>query len=227
MAFTPGQGLKITPSNSPYYRPGTKSPIKPPRTSSETVLSLRQIIGTTTTSPNGFDCRSAGRCFAYTAGAAAVVVKVDEEYKTSQRFFRARPNAAPLSSAAGPFNPSTPTQNIDNRNRLVSSIRDAGLGISPGGGGSPITEWGDSPLSKTWSSKERIKAATCVSFSPDGRHLAVGEVSHLDQSIYNANCFQDGIQSKGPHLFNSAGLVDRHSSRRADRTHFRNSMCCL
>ena len=109
-------------------------------------------------------------------------MNVDDGSKYSQRFFRARPTAIPLTAAAATaatasFSPSTPTNTAnDGRNRTVSSLRDS---VAPSF--SPATpyaglEWGDSPTSKTWTSRERIKAATCLSISQDGRFLAVGEV---------------------------------------------------
>lgn len=174
-AANTGLGLKLTPSNSPYPRT-PRSPNKP-RGIYESGLSLRRIIGTTVSSPTSFDSLSSSRIFAYTAGAAAVVVNIDNKSNSSfQRFFRARPQAVPLNAINTTCTPSTPT-NIanDGRNRSVASLRDSAVPFSPS---TPHTslEWGDSPTSKTWTSRERIKAATCVALSQDGSFLAVGEV---------------------------------------------------
>ena len=170
-----GLGLKLTPSNSPY--PRTPRSSNKPRGLYESGLSLRRIIGTTVSSPTAFDSLSSSRIFAYTAGAAAVVVNIDDTSKYSQRFFRARPTAVPLSTVSQNTGaPSTPTNTAnDGRNRSVANLRDTALPFSPS---TPHTslEWGDSPSSKTWTSRERIKAATCLSISRDGRFLAVGEV---------------------------------------------------
>ncbi len=170
-----GLGLKLTPSNSPHPRT-PRSPNKS-RGLYESGLSLRKIIGTTVSSPTAFDSLSCSRIFAYTAGAAAVVVNIDDTSKYSQRFFRARPTAVPLNNVnTAPRAPSTPTNTAnDGRNRSVATLRDAALPCSPS---TPHTslEWADSPTSKTWTSRERIKAATCLSMSRDGRFLAVGEV---------------------------------------------------
>lgn len=174
-AANTGLGLKLTPSNSPYPRT-PRSPNKS-RGLYESGLSLKRIIGTTVSFPTAFDSLSSSRIFAYTAGAAAVVVNVDDESKYSQRFFRARPTAIPLNSVnTTSLAPSTPTNTAnDGRNRTVASLRDSVVPYSPT---TPHTslEWGDSPSSKTWTSRERIKAATCLSISRDGRFLAVGEV---------------------------------------------------
>lgn len=167
-------GLKLTPSNSPYVKtPSAKSPTKSTR--SDLTLSLKQVIGTTTGSANAFDSLPSRRSFAYTAGAAAVIAALDEDSTVSQQFFRARPTTSPLNPSTSVYGPATPTNNaIDSRSRTAASLRDAGVGISPLG--SPAGDWADSPGGKTWSARERVKAATCVSFSPDGKYLAVGEV---------------------------------------------------
>lgn len=96
----------------------------------------------------------------------------------SQRFFRARPSAAPVftvasSSQASPSPNSTPKAN-DARNRVAKTSRES-LYTSP--------DWGDSPSLKTWTSRERIKAATCVSLSRDGRFLAVGETGYAPRVL--------------------------------------------
>ncbi|KAI5800021.1 WD40-repeat-containing domain protein [Geopyxis carbonaria] len=178
--------LKLTPTNSPvfYSVRGTKSPGKrqfsatPGSTSTafaDCTLSLKRVIGCSTTA---FDSHPSSRSFAYTAGAAAVVVTLDDELEVSQRFFRARPNAPTLAVAAAgvssytSYTPSTPQNSA--QTRAAASLREAGIGHSP----SPGFAGDDSSGTKTWTARERIKAATCLSFSPDGKWLAVGETGY-------------------------------------------------
>lgn len=148
--------------------------MKPSR--QELNLSLRQVIGTTTSSANAFDSLPSGRSFAFTAGAAAVIATVDDNQQVSQRFYRARPAANPLNPSSSIYGgPATPTNN-EIRSRTAASLREAGIGASTLA--TPGAEWADSPSSKAWTARERIKAATCVSFSPDGKYLAVGETGY-------------------------------------------------
>ncbi|KAH9908136.1 WD domain-containing protein [Xylariomycetidae sp. FL2044] len=175
MASTPSNRLRLTPSNSPFLpRPG-RSPHRgrnPP--ASESRLSLRRVIGTTCTSTTGFDAVQSS--FAYIAGGAVVVVDVDGE-QYSQRFYRARPTALPVYTTPSlPYSPSTPNSTPkanDSRNRV--SIRDSAYGSS---------DWSDSPgSSKTWTSRERIKAATCLALSKEGKFLAVGETGYAPRVL--------------------------------------------
>jgi hypothetical protein len=169
-----GPGIKLNPSPSPFLKnTPLRSPVKPTR--AEVSLALRQVVGTTASSANAFDSLPSARSFAYTAGAAAVIATVDDQHHVSQRFYRARPTTNPINASASIYGgPSTPTQN-ESRNRTAVSLRDAGYGASPLA--SPaLNDWADSPGSRAWTMKEKIKAATCVSFSPDGKYLAVGEV---------------------------------------------------
>lgn len=181
-----GPGIKLNPAPLPFTKSTPlRSPVKVSR--AETQLALRQVIGTTASSANAFDTLPASRCFAYTAGAAAVIASIDDQHNVSQRFYRARPTTTPLNPSASIYGgPSTPTQN-ESRNRTAASLRDAGFGGSPLP--SPAAQdWSDSPSNRAWSTKEKIKAATCVSFSPDGKFLAVGEVSYqsLSFSMYRS-----------------------------------------
>jgi hypothetical protein len=166
--------LKLTPSPSPFLKTTPlRSPVKSQR--AEASLALRHVIGTTTNSANAFDSLSSARSFAFCAGAAAVLATVDEEHQVSQRFYRARPTTNPINPSSSIYGgPSTPTQN-ESRNRTAASLRDAGISGSPLA--SPAIDWNDSPSNKSWSTRDRVKAATCVSFSPDGKFLVVGEVS--------------------------------------------------
>ncbi|KAI9665737.1 MAG: hypothetical protein M1821_003671 [Bathelium mastoideum] len=173
-----GLGVRLTPNNSPSvrYPASVRSPIR--SSHDELSLSLKRVIGSTTGSPNAFDCQASRRRFAYTAGAAAVIADVDNDLQITQRFFRARSAASPPTSNASTLRPATPTRTLyeqEARNRTVSSLRDAGVGRDPAE--SP-SRWADSPGPKPWAAKERVKAATAVSFSPDGRFLAVGETGY-------------------------------------------------
>ncbi|OTB03375.1 hypothetical protein M426DRAFT_23742 [Hypoxylon sp. CI-4A] len=171
---TPSNRMKLTPSNSPYLPHPARLPYRS-RPSTDPRLSLRRVVGTTCTSPTGFD--TVNSSFAYIAGGAVVVVDVTgAEY--TQRFYRARPNAVPIYSTSPlPYSPSTPTQTPkanDSRNR--SSVRESNYGS---------LDWSESPTSnsKTWTSRERIKAATCLALSKEGRFLAVGETGYAPRVL--------------------------------------------
>ncbi|KAJ5175860.1 uncharacterized protein N7482_001737 [Penicillium canariense] len=146
----PSASLKITPCNSPTLRPGTRSPSK---SSHQSTLSLQTVLGTTTATPNGFSSHDQSKSFALCAGSAAVLAELDGDANICQRFFRARPSATSLNPTTSfyqstPLRPPIPDRAADN--------------------GSP----------RAWSSRERIKAVTSVSISPNGRFLAVGETGY-------------------------------------------------
>ncbi|CAG8062149.1 unnamed protein product [Penicillium olsonii] len=169
----PGASLKITPSNSPILRPGTRSPSK---TSHQSSLSLQTVIGTTTTTPNGFSSHDESKSFALCAGSAAVLAQLDDQANISQRFYRARPSATSVNPSTSFYNQSTPPATPDPRSRSLSHIRsNPHLSIT---NGSPSSEAGDAGSPRGWSSRERIKAVTSVSISPNGRFLAVGETGY-------------------------------------------------
>lgn len=152
-----------------------RSPRSPrPRSIYDSSLSLKRIIGTTVASPPAFDSLASSRVFAYTAGAAVVVVNIEDDGNYSQRFFRARPTAVPQNTMTS--GPSTPLAH-DGRTRSGLALRDCAVPFSPSVPHTSLDVAEYSP--KTWSSRERIKAATCISLSPDGRFLAVGEVYQL------------------------------------------------
>ncbi|OLN92278.1 WD repeat-containing protein 62 [Colletotrichum chlorophyti] len=170
MSATPTNRLKLTPGNSPYLqRPQPRTPLRG-RFPYESRLSLKRVVGTTCASPTGFD--TVNSSFAYIAGGAVVVVDVDGEHY-AQRFYRARPTAAPVYGTPplshGNSSPSTPKAN-DSRNRVALGIRET-------------QDWSESPTSRTWTSRERIKAATCLALSRDGRYLAVGETGYAPRVL--------------------------------------------
>lgn len=167
----PSASLKITPSNSPVLRPGTRSLSK---SSHQSSLSLQTVLGTTTTTPNGFSSHDQSKRFALCAGSAAVLAELDDDANITQRFFRARPSATSVNPTTSFYNQSTPPATPDPKSRSLSHIRSnphLNLPASPSG------EASDSGSPRAWSSRERIKAVTSVSISPNGRFLAVGEVS--------------------------------------------------
>lgn len=123
-----------------------------------------------------------------------MVVDIDDDGRHSQRFFRASPTAVASNTGnASTGGPSTPASNAsDGRNG--KGFRDSAIPYAPSLAHTSL-ESGDSP-SKTWSSRERIKAATCVSISSDGRFLAVGEVRNSVSEIRtSADEETDGVRS--------------------------------
>lgn len=175
MASTPTNRVKLSASNTSLFQALAKSTSR--NRTYEPRLSLKRVIGTTCTNPTAFD--TVGRCFAYVAGAAVVVVDLDGADYT-QRFYRARPTANPVFQIA-PVSPSSATnansanpKANDAKSRVAWRSREAQFG-SPDGG-SPSG-------SRTWTSRERIKAATCLSLSRDGRFLAVGETGYAPRVL--------------------------------------------
>ncbi|KAK5997972.1 Mitogen-activated kinase-binding 1-like protein [Cladobotryum mycophilum] len=172
MSATPSNNrLKLTPSNSPYLQRRARSPPRG-RNMLESLLSLKRVVGTTCRAPTAFD--TVNSSFAYTAGGAVVVVDVDGE-RYAQRFYRARPTATPIYavnlSQNSPSTPTTTPKANDSRNRVALG-RDSYSSL----------EWTDSG-SKTWTSRERIKAATCLALSREGKYLAVGETGYAPRVL--------------------------------------------
>ena len=127
-------------------------------------LSLKSVIGTTTSSNNAFDSLSEHNVFAYCAGPAVILSQVDGDFKVSQRLFRARHNASPFNGTASFYNPSTPPT-TPSRSRHGSPLKEGSYGseeysASPGGG-----------RTGNWN-----REATCTSLSRGEKFLAVGEV---------------------------------------------------
>lgn len=167
----PGASLRITPSNSPILKPAARPPNK--LSAHQSSLTLQTVIGTTTSTPNGFSSHEPSSSFALCAGSAAILVDLDSDLNISQRFFRARPTATGLNTVSSYYgNTTTPPVTPDSRNRALPSTRSGQNGSMYLG--SLAGESADS--GRTWTSRERIKAVTSVSISPNGRFLAVGEV---------------------------------------------------
>ncbi|OAX84285.1 hypothetical protein ACJ72_01350 [Emergomyces africanus] len=164
-----GASLKITPANSPILKPATRTPHKP---SHHSILSLQTVIGTTTSNPNGFSFHEPTKSFALCAGSATILAEIDEDLNISQRFFRARPTTAPVNPVQSFYNASTPPTTPDTRTRPLQPGGRTSVINGAAYASSPNAEWGENTGSRTWTSRERIKAITCVSISPNGRFLA-------------------------------------------------------
>lgn len=180
MASTPISSKACTSNCTPAARltPSTSfnNPSKTSRTQRKTrsqyahSLSLRKIIGNTVNNPLCFSCDEASQKIAYSAGATVVVLEGQNNYR-QQTFYRAKSTAVTQSftttSAFG--SPSTSSRIRSNR-----TSRESEAPATPGSGTSGGQS--DSPTSKNWSSREKIKPVTCLSLSPGGQYLAVGEV---------------------------------------------------
>lgn len=178
LSSTTQASLKITPANSPVLKPASNSRNQYKSASYLTTLSLQTVIGTTTSSSNGFSYHEPSRSFALCAGSAAVLAELDEDLSVSQRFFRARPTATSVNPVLSFYNPPGPPTTPESRLRPPqASLRLSTSANSPIFSNSPnAAEWAESVASKSWTSRERIKAVTSVSLSPNGRFLAAGEV---------------------------------------------------
>lgn len=164
--------FRLTPASSPFSKSGPLRPIPSRPSRSDHMLSLRQVVGSTISSANAFDSLPNDRQVAFTAGAAAVVATIDDCHNVSQRFFRAHPTTEAINTASSAYG--TPAS--DSRSRGAASSRDAGVGASSHG--SAGADWANSPGGKSSSAKDRIKAASCVAFSKDGKYIAVGETGY-------------------------------------------------
>ncbi|KAM0714446.1 hypothetical protein Q7P37_010233 [Cladosporium fusiforme] len=166
--------LRLTPSNSPYFKATSpRSPTKFPKPD-DPGLQLRHVIGTTTASPTAFDSLPSQRLFAHTAGACAVLAEVEattEGPTAKQRFYRARPTPTGNSRDGG----ATPTPS-DPRHRALGYTREQSVGGSPLA--STGRDWSDSPSGRSTTAKDRVKAATSVALSPNGKWLALGETGY-------------------------------------------------
>lgn len=175
MSFTPSNS-RINPSSgasalrlTPQTRHlANQPPMKTAQDGAGLSLSLLSVIGTTTTSSTGFDCLSQAKSFALCAGSVVVLAQLDEDLKATQRYFRAVPTAVPVNAPTSFYNQGTPP----GRSRPAGSLRDGIYGSASTG--SPRRETTDSPGKGMV--HQRMKAATCLSLSPDATLLAVGEV---------------------------------------------------
>lgn len=143
-------------------------------------LHMKTVIGTTTSSPNSFDCHQEIETFVICAGSAVIVARVDAHLNITQQIFRARPNTRPVYETPSFYNPSTPPATTL-RNRLPPSLKDVGYGAGYHFEECASESPGTSQLIK------RTREATCISLSSEGNLLAVGEVSSLRSNLRPTN----------------------------------------
>ncbi len=134
-------------------------------------LSLRSVIGTTTTSNNAFDAVPEHDVFAYCAGPAVIISNVDEGLNVSQRLFRSKHSVSPINGTSSFYNPITPPT-TPSRSRHGSPLKEGSYGsddisASPGSG-----------RAGAWN-----REATCISLSRGGKLLAVGEVKSIGHKM--------------------------------------------
>jgi len=167
---------------SPSLRtPTTGSPLPKPAASSprrtrpwDVSLHLQRVIGTTTKSPTGLSCCPAIDSYAYCAGAVVVLARVEDDGSVSHRYYKARPTVLSLNPPTSHYETHSPAGTPSKRR--TSSVFTSGYGGRDDHAGASFgREWLDETSGQTWTARERIKAATCVSLSQDGRWLAVGE----------------------------------------------------
>lgn len=165
--------LRLTPRASPTWRtPSPRSPGKTVRDEAQQCLSLKKVVGTTSTTSNGFDSLEKAHVIAYIAGAVIVVVTFDEDLNASQTCFRAKPSSSPSSGFSYVDSPSPANNVFTVRERYPGSAR----GWNPSAAASPLAnDAADSPNSRFAAKKERTKATTCVALSPSGKFVAAGE----------------------------------------------------
>ncbi|GAB7366701.1 hypothetical protein MBLNU230_g0659t1 [Neophaeotheca triangularis] len=205
--------LGLTPQNSPFYKsPTPKSPTKSIKVD-EAGLFLRKVIGTTTDSAHGFDHLSSKRCFAYLAGAAAVMASFDNDLNLSQRFFRARPCYGENDSHSQ-WGVSSPSP-LATRHRTFGGVREGSVGASPLG--QSVRDATDSPTAgKSSSAKDRVKALTSIALSPNGKWLAVGETGYKPRILVFSiadDWSESPVATISEHTFGVHALAFSHDSR--------------
>jgi len=176
-AVSHAASLRLTPKNRlhPALTPN-QTPAKPSREDSGLQLTLKNVIGTTTSSNSAFNALPEKHAFVCCAGPAVVLNRVDEQLNITQQLYRARPNALPMNATPSFYNPSTPPNTLG-RSHYGSPLKEGSYGI----GYTASSEYtSDTP--NHGKASNRSRAATCVSLSHCGKFLAVGEVSRPKSS---------------------------------------------
>ena len=136
-------------------------------------LTLKTVLGTTTLSPTCFDCIPDASSFVTCAGSVAVLSHADENFDLTHKFFR----SSPVTSAAhtsSQYENSMTVNRLETHSRQVVTVRNSVHGAKVARASVTVN---NSPKGTNRGDLlQRTKAITCVSLSPDGKCLAVGEV---------------------------------------------------
>ena len=161
--------------------PQSKYDLSPTKAAFDTLpglkLSLKAVLGTTTVSASCFDCVPRASLFATCAGSVAVLSQVDEHLNLTHRFLRSNLSGNFIPWNTSQYESSLIAGGLEARSRQVVSLKNSGHGTKSAGA-SPTALASSSPKrSNNSESRQRVKTITCISLSPDGKFLAVGEVS--------------------------------------------------
>ena len=148
-------------------------------------LSLKTVLGTTTLSPNCFDCIPHASSFATCAGSVAVLTNADEDFNLTHKFFRSNSTASTIHSGSQ-FESSSAGSRVEARSRQVPSLN-TNVYETRVPGTSPTTVGSSPRRINQGRLRQRTRAISCVSLSANGKYLAVGEVKKL-RSIYMYPC---------------------------------------
>ena len=163
--------LRLTPKHQSYPAlTSTNTPSKSVHDDNGLQLVLKTVIGTTTSSKSTFDSLADSHVFAYCAGPAVVLNRIDQQLNITQHLYRARPSASPLNATPSFYNPSTPPI-TPGRSRHGSPLKDRSYSKAP-----TVTSESTNDLPSHGRASNRSREVTCVSLSHCGRFLAVGEV---------------------------------------------------
>ena len=132
-------------------------------------LLLKACMGTTTTTVNGFDTDPVNHLFAYCAGSATILTRIDDNLDTTQQLYYAKQE--PVNVTTSFYNSSTPSP-IPGTGHRPSPLKSGALQL---GCNSPPCK---SP-GVTSKASARNRETTCVSLNSTTKWLAVGEVLRL------------------------------------------------
>ena len=137
-------------------------------------LQLKQVLGHTATLPNAFSAHVESSRFALCAGSVAVVNQIDGAFNISQKHYRATPSPSTVGTAVDveQLNASP----LERRNRGLNSPQ-----TTTSASISQLRGSKDSPARSGHHLKPR--SATCLTFSQDGKYLAVGETGHAPRVL--------------------------------------------
>ena len=140
-------------------------------------LTVEKVLGPTTSDQNGFSSNGKSRQFAFCAGAVAVLCWSNDDDIVLQKVFRAD-NVSTDHVYMGKGHPGPSIRTLDSPKSRRSTHRMSGINTnasSPISSNSADFRKPRSPPKSNTISRNRL--VTCVALSPDGRFLAIGEVS--------------------------------------------------